>query len=1002
MAELSRIQTPILPTQQIKNIDYSQAYITVGNELNKQYWQNRQAHLENVSALNKVEASEYGQNLLNKVKSEFNEDAAQFEESGMWHRAGDFIYDMAQKITSDPRLPAIMKDKAQYDAFMKSVADSKWSTSNKEGFMLRAHHASSELKFENDVVSGGFHGISIGDPYDITENNYKVLEAISKIEADKIPFEQIIADPNKLQTYGLPSIISSDGKTVMSHIIYKSGTKESVSKDEVAAAALQLMSMNPDFRNQVIQEETNAFYKKYYDKTTRTFKNVPDEEKVKILANSYYGIKGATLTKLNIEEALGLNPINFIVKDKNTGKNIFNKSKIANYDELNTKCLNIYGIIIEDLYTKGVSQDAINKAASIYANALIQERKLTSDTDGLINLLLSTSINNAYLNIISEVSNAAVNLYSYDKITQDTKFIEDPRFAIEAKNQAELKAKEAELAMINNNVISSMDKTGVVTYDNYLKNNLEQITKISDDLNRITVRNNQIYDKLLTVHDSTISKLGYDLKIGSNRDRLLSVDLSKLDEDAQKQKVYDTEAYRDIRNAIIELKNNQLDYDNLLSMQDRYTYNAKRLYEEYNKNPKDYQDWGWYGIGSDIARFIADHNITTVNEFKKAIKTYRRKEAIHAEGVVMGDNYYLESDKGRYEPLNQAWAKLEKSDAQIQEEINNVLDNLENRYRKKHGESFKFITNTYNISNNNQTLENRLAQKMPGWSTSGGELQVTTLGDGSSGGGILPSQIAKLIGLNQFPITTKTDSKGVTVTEKNIITTNSTPIDGKEFKINGDIYRTEVKFALNPIDQQKGYISYDIICRGASNEYLGTIQCREKADDVDKYLLDVFDQFQPLAIKKNDNAMNAIGVIINSVNDCNYSFESTSATPAKGLTELKYNIENMIARGENGFIYTIKCNSLATGSDLVDPIKVKIVRTKNGYTIEDLSQTDPTTKGIIILPKALEQSLGVQGCDTGWDGKYEFGSLDLAFSALSMFNLQYSSAFRRVYPQFTK
>ena len=75
--------------------DYATGFIQVGNELNRKYYENRQAHLENLTALSKIEASEYGQELLNGLRSEFNQASAEFEESGMWHRADDFNFEMS-------------------------------------------------------------------------------------------------------------------------------------------------------------------------------------------------------------------------------------------------------------------------------------------------------------------------------------------------------------------------------------------------------------------------------------------------------------------------------------------------------------------------------------------------------------------------------------------------------------------------------------------------------------------------------------------------------------------------------------------------------------------------------------------------------------------------------------------------------------------------------------------------------------------------------------------
>ena len=1032
--------------------DYATGWIQVGNELNKQYWQNRQAHLENLTALSKVEASEYGQGLLNQVRSEYDTEADKFEKDGNWHKAGNFIYDMAQKLITDPRLPAIAKDKAQYDAFMKSVADSDWSTSDKEGFSLRAHHASSDLKFEDGVVSGGFIPINIGKPFNMSEYSKDVLNIIKNVNADSATWREIIADPKALKALGLPSITNNKGETIISHMLISDIKSETVTPEKVQAAALQLMLTNEEAQEQIFQETTNRFYRNYYDKATKTFKGLSEEDRAKIFGHQYYGSDGKELTLKFIESTLGLNRSDYW-HDDGKGKKVFNKTKVkssswgVDYESINDKCEEFFGVSLEELYTKPLNDKVINNVASLYTMTYLDNNTGGSGSDDpkIYTLALQELIKNNWTDTISSITGTAINLYAYNKIDKQTKAVENPAFAIELKAQKDKEAAaEAEAKRwnesVNPNAYPSLDIDKAVTDPNYLKNNLEYVNKLSNDINVLKVNNQQIYKKLLEVDKEMLLKLGLGKeemlsqlasdKVGNKEhsytqyltghtgteskpaviiddNALANANINDLDANAKRNGYYDDPNYQDVRNSIISLQSNNLKISEIQDLQDAYKHNVKQLYKAYNEDPEYYKGWGWYGVGSDTALFIANNNITSVAEFKEKVKklkphNFKNPYVVRAPGKNDG---YIETGN-TYSKHGLGSINLDLSDQEIQEEIANVIDNITHRYEKKTGKPFEFVRNTYTLSNHSVALEKDLATRKAAWASSDGALQVVSLANGKPGGEILPQQIASLINLNQFPVTITTSSKGVTIKEQNLANNNSTPINGEIFGIDGDIYSTEIKYSLNPLDQAEGYMSYNIICKGKSGEYLGTISCREQDAHISNFMLNVYDQFNVLAEKGNTKAKEAIGILINDVNETAYTFNSTTAQPAKNLTELKFNIDNMLRLGKNGFIYTMNSQNIM-GGNLISPMQIKITRVSNGYVIEDLSETNSNTKGKIIIPKDLRKAfeknnIKIDDVDTKWNGETVFTTLELAFKNISEFNLELSSALRRLNPQISQ
>ena len=992
--------------------DYATSYINVGNELNKQYWQNRQLYMEGVvQPLAQVEADEFGQEELNRIKGEIESRASEFEESGMWHRAGDFIFNEAKNIATNQTLKEIIKSKSLYDAFVKTVNESNWSSADKAGFMLRAHHTSSKITTdENGMVSGGFNPISVGESFDMGKYSLDVMLKLEKVKADKVNVAQMINDPKQLEAYGLPSVVDNEGRTLISHIVEQTTKTETVSAEDLARAAQQIVALNPEVQKQILEEQTNAFYRKYYDKSTGTFKDIPREELNKSLFPEFYGTNKYNEANTYIETIIGLDSSKFLVEDKATGSYTYKPGQIFDYNKKNEDCITKFGISLDDLYTKGLDDRVLQRVIDIAtANELNRlNLNLTDPTSKeLINeLIISKNINSAWKDYVENITGTAISLYAYNHIEQSNKFIDNPAYKAYLNNYYKYSLKPSS-GGYDPTKPSSVDENGMIDYTNFLSSNLEQINSLSNEKNKILAQDNSILKDLTAVDNPLLEKLGFVANGKIDKDLLQSADLSKLDEIATKEKYYNTDNYQAIRNSIIQLRSNKEQIDEISKVQESYKFNAQTLYDYYNESAKEaketdsknyYHGFGWYGIASDIAKFIANNNITSVEEFKEAVNNSTVISS-HVPGTPYGtqSSYLLKDPKGNTYINNRGYSYMKGvSDEEIQKEISNVLDNIQHRYEKKSGKPFEWVQQSYSITNPNYTLQTRLEGRKAAWQGGSGSLQTLSLADGSAGGSVLPSDVAALIGLNQFPVSVTVNEKGEKITERNIATKESTPIPAKTFKTKKDIYKTEIRYNLNPIEQARGYIVYDIICKDKSGAYCGTVKVREQTSDVNEYLLDVYEQFKPLADNKNASGLKAIGVICNNIGESAYTFKGTEAQPAEGLTELKNNVENMYKRGNNGYTYTLETKQIYSEASVIDPIKIKITKVNDGYIIDDLSTSNVADKGKILIPKQYQSTLGLTGCDTGWNGQRVFATLDLAFYEYSKFNAELSSILRRI------
>lgn len=1017
MAELIGINTPILPTQQIENVDFTPMMMQVGNELNRKYYENRQAHLENLTALSKIEASEYGQELLNGLKSEFNQASAEFEESGMWHRADDFNFEMTKKLLTDPRIPAIAKDKAQYDAFKKELADSKWGSTYKVGMMNMAKAQSSNLELKDGVVVGGFSPVQVGEPYDIQKRLDDALKIVSDAKANKESAVQFINDPNALRALGIPEEIDPiTGQPVFAKFVKRNTTNESVTWDDVTNAVMLYVKSDKQY---ITEHKRLTLLERFaydFDETTKSLKDYTPEKTREIIAHNYMTPASSIKILNNIENELGIDRTSILSKNSKTGKLEIDYTKINKLTQANNECVAKYGVTLEQLYKQGITEDIKNKFIDDYVNSTINlevgsDPNIEGYNDKLQNYLFNQDAKNQLLDGITNTANVAGLLYAYNNIEYD--YDVDTNSAYD--ELVKYKYKSVFGTPLNsdpNDLNTHLAEGELVSIGSIIESDLNNTNKVSEEINKVNIQNNRIIDKLIKTQNEYLKNNGLTTNVDGvvtvDMKKVSSLDLISLDNKAIEDKYYETPEYQDFRKNIISLQSNNAKINEFREVQNLYKVNTNKLYEEYNNNTDKYQGFDWYKVGSPIAKFIANNNITSVEEFRDIL----RNSTLVDKGIDTSEGYaadwvLIDPKDKKYHTLFPRWMKGKIDDNDIQKEILNVLDNIEHTYQRINSAPFNFETPTYTIKGNSR-IDKRVTDKVSDWAGGDGSPEITYLPGDAKLKHINTSDLQEILKLNQFPVSVSVGPKGTTTTTRNIANTNSTPVDGKKFGYDRPIYETYVVQTFDPIEASQGYKTYKIHCKGVSGTELGEpIKIREKDSNYHLDLIDVYDSLEPGVDMNDPYAAQNMGKLVQMENAIGYTFEGvlgqgkSSTTTADNIFKLETDIQNRYAQNKPESIYNIKVKNPLTKGDLINiPVKITVNNVQGNleYYIEDLSPANVRNKGIFNVTD-LAAHPRYRICETKWDGETPFTSVADALDEFSEWTLRMISIARTIQPK---
>ena len=984
MAELIGINAPILPTQRIENVDFTPMLMQVGNELNKRYWENRQAHLQNLTALSKYEATDYGQKMLNQIKEEINTKASVFEESGDWHKAGDFAYDIAQQLITDPRLPAIAKDKAQYDAFKKSVQESEWDQASQNAILKEAKLGSSELVYnETDkTISGGFSPVNVGTPFDVEAFTKDISSILFKIKEDEISADRL-ADAQYAREIGLTTITGLDGKAVASHLVKLTEETGGISKERVASVTQSLIEASPTYMAYLRDLARKNFVNKYYDGETNSLKDVQAEDVISIIADP---------TKQFFNQLLkdkSYSIFDIISVDEKTQKAALKPKLTDDQKAFVDSFKTLTGNSLVDIFN-GIAQlnpQLVKDTLTEY----ILDRYNAQSQDGKIdfNTWAEAHMSEAFVDEnVTNLVNSMAGIHSNRKYKYSLDLTENKAYTEAIKAAYENKGK----GILGIGVTPGINALTTVRLSQ--GNHLDRIKAWNDlgaDITKMTNANKEYKDVIINDYAKKYgTALGIDL---SNEKNLKDVDLNALRKTLYgingqgglihnpKSGITSDEADEVFATISAYVNNEQNIARNKAAINDMQ-YDYKRLRDialknpgKYITNPKSNTFLG--AIGNKLAKesigaILIRDNLLTYEDYKKAVE----------------DKVKTEIEEGKY--LSSDVNKIIKIQTMSRDEYDSILADtmtqIQTRYEHINGKPFEYTTSNFESAHPHPLNQQYLDECMEsaGRGTGGWYIAESSGGNAKATAGL---DLQPLMNIDIRNRSVTENSKGVSITTNNTIGKDLKPIDGKPYGIDGKIYYTETKMLLDPNLASQNKFGMVVNCFDANGTCIGKVTLVKDVDRAlnSKIFINEYLNIQHGVTIGDVNAEQDLNNLASVATNSTYVFENASggANPAN-IAQL----QQMVDESETKSV-TMKVHiPMFTRPDAPGLTRLmKFTKTASGYKVEDVDLNSSkkgyfnyTLDGYTYAGRQLDQYSGLQ--------PHYYDDLTQALRALTIWNLE--------------
>ena len=913
MSEMKLIETPVLPTVKSGTHDFTTVFQAVGNELNRQYWENRELYLTRVvDPLSKVETNDYTKDLVNDIRNEVTETFNDVDKKDNWHQAGNAIYEATQTILTSQPLKDAIQNNEEYKAFIKTLSESDWDTESKEGFMALASHQSSKLVKSKDgkTTSGGFKPVQIGTPFDVTKYINDVSNIISKMKADGVTYDTLETNPDRLSAYGIDTITGLDNKDVASHLLKITTENEGIDASKINSVVISMLQNNPEYLNHL-----GTLYDLNY---ARNYLK-PNGEKIKLTVNDIVSTLDPVTAAINhtlYETPYGIDDL---VKTDSNGKYIIKNDLDSTAKQTFEDINNSLGVNILDVLNgkKQINSLTLDTFARGYVEDCFDTYKETNPNSTMDYWGHAIMKQNFINDSINDVAQSLADLHSYHKTKQNLTLINNPAYkeVIKARYRAQEKSSGIDIPSTS---ITPWESVSLAEGNHYSRIqdyntvNENKIKLVNDNKNlRTQLEKNKAFIGVDTINDENIRNIDLDILKNNLQNKVNNKELTESDAET-------------IFENITELKTN-------LSYIDHYNTNIKNATMDYNRLKSDYDSnrsnyvaklFGGFGnkIFQQEAVDIMDHGLFSYDDYYN----YRMYNPI----------IYQSSYNPHGEPLK----KDPMSKEEYESYLSDVITQIQNQYENIHDEKFEYTTSNFIVNRGHpkneawlqNMIDSKLSQAVIVESPTGKHEDITGVG------------ITQLIQLDRFKQNVKVNDKGETITTYNEFVKGFDGINGESYGIDGKIYATDTRYCYDPSAISRGVMVFAITCYDKNNSPIGIIKAEQKIDpsSIHKLLLNDYMQTEHAyysgTVGANEHRKNLIDSATNSI----YKFYNISGTDLGNIGSLQSQVDKA---GSDGLSVIVEIpNMINSGASNI--LKAfHLTKGIKGYTIRDI--TNSSTSG---------------------------------------------------------
>ena len=802
--------------------DRASVYAAIGQQLNKQYYENRQAYITNVAnPLSQVKARKEDNNLLADIKGSIIEKGNEFKERNDWSQAANYVYDATENILTNEGLKAITQSYALEQQYLQDIKGSGWDTQNQTAFILRSKLNSSPIQYDkenNIVIGGGFSGVTYGKPMDIQGLYDKIADIASKAKASGSDSKSINATSAYVQ--GMASLVELDGETFLSNFMSSTFAKEGVSYDRIAQYAKSRLESSPEYINHLkTVSENNTFLSRYKEDPSNPKGGYLEDFNPNHLRGVFkdsYILNSLAGRGIDLSDLGAINKNGTITLNKNMSKDTKDKIDGLNlayginlYDILSGKKTEISQMSAEAL--SGFFNEGFGNYINNNLNEYINSLNLSEDTDKkpYIEQWYQNVINQDYIkNTINGQSDSIANLMSWQKTKSYQELVSNNAFGSafteKKKRDADLRAKLEEATI---NPLTLATTPDIQVNSDIARQEIESKKKLGDQLALVT---KEIQDSRFST--DVYSKTGIPVGDVNSLKNISEEQIARLSpEDQQGVRKW-------LRN--VDLQNNikkEIEFSN---------NNIQAIYDEYNKNPDTYNGIGWYKIADDQRKYILKNNITTYEQYLEHVNKTKKFSGSSNRWVIPNKWQKKSYIGGSYDsPLGPTKAILSKDE--FEEEMGDIVENIVTTYNDKNPQTpLKFAVKGDIVFNPNKSTQQFINTGIASIKTGTGDWVLeSTTGKGNINVPLSDQNIISVLTTNSLNKSITTNNKGVSVTERNAPISKSEGIDGSALGIKGNIFDVEWNPVFDSSDITRDgntKLKMQATFKGRDGQYLGS------------------------------------------------------------------------------------------------------------------------------------------------------------------------------------